>query len=253
MNIDAKVPRRHASTALGHLDMDVDMDGHRPDKSLVASGCKELDNKAIAHSRRKAPHKTAGSVPGSKKKSRLKGARWTSINDRVLTQLSQCIFGWAPGHTFVDNCKKTLADWASLLAKVIVPEDVASGDPGFVAAFAILEGVLSGNQTTALLRRLAFVEMMRLSDTLQVVIKSERDNRRLYRPSGCGDASMVMDVHGRALQSNNNSSSSGKPLANEEVRRIVRERRRTGRRYVCLAGPSPLCLLAYSGVVETFV
>ncbi|KAJ4465229.1 hypothetical protein J3R30DRAFT_3316408 [Lentinula aciculospora] len=144
---------------------------------------------------------------------------------------------------FVDNCEKVVADWEFLLRKVTVPSDVTSSHPSVVAAFQMLDGIMSGGQTMYLLRRLAFVEFIWLSDTLEGIVKSERNNGASQR-SGLGDASLMINIYERAQSKN---------LPAEQLKGVIRERRRTGRCFNTLAGPSTLFLLVYSDVAKTLV
>ena len=166
----------------------------------------------------------------------------------VLGRLSRSLISWDPVHAFIDDCARTVGDWAALLAKLVMPAHhvtVASDDPGFVGAFSILEDVISGRQISTLLRRLAFVELIRLSETLKVIIKSERNNRLIFRPSGMSDASVVINVYQKAMRN--------KQLSKHNVRCVICERRRTGKRYVSLTRLSPLFLLTYFNLAKTFV
>ncbi len=181
--------------------------------------------------------------PGRRKTLRRSTAQEGSRKAQALPELSQSLLGWDPVNEFARNCERTVADWAFLLGKIRAPPDGISTDPGFIAAFRALDDAISGKQTTYLLRRLVFVEMIRLSDGLQRIVRSERD-RGLSRSSGLGDASVVINIHKAALASS---------LTTEQVQRMVRERRRTGRRWTTLAGPSSLFLLVYPSLAETIV
>ncbi len=100
-----------------------------------------------------------------------------------------------------------------------MPFDNASTDPTFGAAFEILDDAIS-DKRTYLSRRLAYIELIRLSNELQRIVRSKRD-RGLFRPSGLGDASVVIKIYKAAFASS---------LTSEQVQRTVCERRRTGRR-----------------------
>ncbi|KAJ4465565.1 hypothetical protein J3R30DRAFT_3315295 [Lentinula aciculospora] len=65
-----------------------------------------------------------------------------------IPELSKSLIGWNLMNIFVDNCEKVVADWEFLLRKVTVPSDVTSSHPGVVAAFQMLDGIMSGGPRT---------------------------------------------------------------------------------------------------------
>ena len=84
---------------------------------------------------------------------------------------------------------------------------------------------------------------MRLSDSLEQIVRSERVHGSSGQ-SGRGDASFVIEIYKNAQDT---SVDAKKLLA------LIRERRRIGRQWQRLAGPSPLFLLVYSNYAETIV
>ena len=157
--------------------------------------------------------------------------------------LSESMISCDPINVFADNCERTLADWIQLLGNTTAPANITSSDPSFISAFKFVDRILCGAQTSHLLRRLAFVQLMRLSDSLGAIVRSERE-RGLRRTSGVVDASVVIDIYKSAQEGR---------LSTEELKWVVWERRRIGRRWTVLAGPSPLFLLVYSDVAEKVV
>lgn len=143
---------------------------------------------------------------------------------------------------FPHKCKAILADWVSLLFKTTPPDGLNSADVRFVQAFRNIDNAITGGNK--LLSRLAYLQLMRLSDSLEEIVRSEREYGS-DRQSGRGDASYVIEIYKRAQE---HTGVDAKKLA-----ALVRERRRIGRQWQRLAGPSPLLLLVYSNYAETIV
>ncbi|KAI1506286.1 hypothetical protein F5X99DRAFT_415523 [Biscogniauxia marginata] len=173
--------------------------------------------------------------PKSRVTTRKKPIQIASLTSRLL--------GLDPLNFFADNCEKIVPDWITLLRETTPPDGIASSDHRFIGAFQILDRVIVGTQGSYLLRRLAYVQYMRLSDLLKDIARSERD-KGARRKSGRGDASVAIDIY---------QSGQEKHPHDEELRRKIYERRRTGRHLQTLAGPSPLFLLVYSSVAETII
>ncbi|KAI0804238.1 hypothetical protein GGR55DRAFT_324178 [Xylaria sp. FL0064] len=163
---------------------------------------------------------------------------------QTTSYLSRRLIGSDPIHFFAKNCKETISPWVAILRRTTPPADITSSDPRFVAAFRFLDTYLcSGGQGTSMLRRLAYFQHLRLSDSLEAIIKTERANG-VPRKSGYRDISIVMDIYERAQVSRIDTGA---------LRRTLYERRRTSRGWTTLAGPSPLFLLVYSDVAETII
>lgn len=145
---------------------------------------------------------------------------------------------------FARNCKTILADWVSLLFKTTPPDGLNSADVRFVQAFRNIDNAITGPGGNKLLSRLAYLQLMRLSDSLEEIVRSEREYGS-GRQSGRGDASYVIEIYKKAQE---HTGVDAKKLA-----ALFRERRRIGRQWQRLAGPSPLLLLVYSNYAETIV
>lgn len=160
-----------------------------------------------------------------------------------VTILAYQLVGHDPIHSFAENCDKTMGEWMALLGKTTLPSDIASSDPRIIVAFQAVDGVLCG-QGTYLLRRLAYVQLMRLFVFLEAVIKSERESGRLHRKPCYRDTTVAIDVYMNAQERRSNTSA---------LRRELQERKRFGRSWSDLAGPSPLFVLVYSDAAEPIV
>ncbi|RSL64175.1 hypothetical protein CEP51_013191 [Fusarium floridanum] len=161
-----------------------------------------------------------------------------------VTSLSHRLVGNEPLNSFAENCQKTIADWISLLSKTTLPSDIESSDLCIITAFKAVDSVICGNQGTYLLRRLAYIQLMRLFASLEAIIKSERDTGRIFREPGYGNASIAIDIYMSAQESH---------LHPDDLRRELRERKRTGRRWRDLASLSPPFVLMYSEASEPIV
>jgi hypothetical protein len=142
---------------------------------------------------------------------------------------------------FANNCEKIWEDWTSLLWKTTLPPNVASSDTRVIAAFRAVDSVISGKQSTCVLRWLAYVRLIALFDSLTPVVRAERENGEAHRERGDRDISAVIDIFENAQR----------PSDRRGLRQVILEHRRTGKRVKSLAGPSPLFLLIYSDETET--
>lgn len=184
------------------------------------------------HLDRRAKHKRTES--DDRRAVRKRTSR-TALADRLVSS--------DPVNFFVDNCEKTVEGWASLLQQTTPRYSTPSTDPRWVSAFETLDSFMTGRQGTPLLRRLAYVQYKRVSDTLEGIVQSERLSGA-PRNSGVGDSTIVMNVVGSAQEG---------PMSAASRRNAARENRRIARRWAALAGPSPLFLLLYTDVAETVV
>ncbi|KAK4032878.1 hypothetical protein C8A01DRAFT_20124 [Parachaetomium inaequale] len=160
-----------------------------------------------------------------------------------VTTLAYRLVGHDSIHSFAENCEKTMGEWIALLGKTTLPSDIASSDPCIIVAFQAVDGVICG-RGTYLLRRLAYVQLMRLFISLTAIIKSERENGRLHRNPCHRDATVAMDIYMSAQERRSNT---------RDLRRELQERKRFGRSWSDLAGPSPLFVLVYSDAAEPIV
>ena len=145
---------------------------------------------------------------------------------------------------FAKNCENAITDWISLLGKTTLPGDVASSDSRIIAAFKAVDRIICGQEGTYLLRRLAHVQLMRIFTTLESIIRSERETGRVPREPCYRDASVAVDIYMNAQEDRSHP---------EALRRELKERKRAGRSWSVLAGPSPLFTMIYSEAAEPIV
>lgn len=142
-------------------------------------------------------------------------------------------------NSFADNCAITIHAWHCLLYKSTLSADITRTDPRIAAAFKAVDDVITGKEGTYLLRRLAFIQLMRIFVTLESIIRHERDKAQVERSPCYRASSVAMDLYVSCQESD---------LRN--TRDKLKERKRTGRSWVQLAGPSPFLALLYSEAAE---
>jgi hypothetical protein len=160
-----------------------------------------------------------------------------------LTSITPALVGLDPFHTFAANCEETITAWVSLLKTTTLPDGIMSSDSRITAAFKAVDEIISGQCGTYLIRRLAFVEIIRLFTAVEAIIKHDRVHRRTYRESHYNDTHIAMDIYVRAQVRHSNISDS----------RCRHGSKRLGRRWSHLATFSPLFVLIYSDAAEKIV
>lgn len=105
-----------------------------------------------------------------------------------------------PLNLFTKNCIKTITDWISLLGQTTMPANFRSSDPRIIAAFKAVDRVIRGQDGTYLLRRLAYVQLMRIFITLESIIRAERENGRVPREPCYRDATIAIDIYMKAQE-----------------------------------------------------
>jgi hypothetical protein len=160
-----------------------------------------------------------------------------------VTFLSERLIGQDPIGTFADNYEKTIADWIALLRETALPKGINSEDPRIIAAFRVVDNVICG-QGTALLQRLASVQLIRLFSAVKGIIKSERDDWRIHGEPYYRNANIAMDIYMSAQQPQSDMTKS---------RLKLNGRKRFSKRWSDLATLSPLFVLVYSSAAEAIV
>ncbi|KAL6406016.1 hypothetical protein AUP68_10574 [Ilyonectria robusta] len=74
-----------------------------------------------------------------------------------------------------------MAEWNSLKSETALPNVTSSSDPRIIHAFKVVDNVICGRQSSALLRRLAYVQLMRLFTFLEDIIGFEREMGQVVR------------------------------------------------------------------------
>ncbi|KAI7908808.1 hypothetical protein M9X92_011981 [Pyricularia oryzae] len=137
---------------------------------------------------------------------------------------------------FFDCCTAVAESWTTLLKHTSLPDTISSSDPRIPAAFMAVDHAINGG--SCLLSRLAWVELFRLIQSVEGIVKNERRLDPVERTPGYGNASIVADMYMRFHCCS---------------RRVAHEHKRKAKRWTQLAGPSPLLLLALSTAANSIV
>ncbi|KAI1302241.1 hypothetical protein F5Y03DRAFT_385568 [Xylaria venustula] len=116
-----------------------------------------------------------------------------------------------------------------MLCEASLLNGITSDDPRILMAFNAVDTTICGRGSNPL-RRLAYVHLMRLFDSLKDIIKSDRDNGRIHREPYYRDANIAMDIFLNAQRTQSNTMG-----------------------WSDLAAPSPLFVLVYSDAAEAIV
>lgn len=205
-----------------------------PKIQLERSTGLNMKQRGLPHHQKRQPFEL--SEKDVEKKAKRTLARATSLYHRLI--------GHEPLDSFAHNCEKTIPDWILLLRKTTLPGSISSSHPGIITAFKGVDTVICGKQGTYLLRRLAYVQLMRLFSSLEAMIKTEREAGRIPRKPGYSNASVALDIYMSAQTSH---------LHSDNLRRELKERKRTGGSWRDLSEPSPLFTMVYSQASEPIV
>jgi hypothetical protein len=145
--------------------------------------------------------------------------------------------------SFAYKCEKILTGWISLLRWTTLPENTASSDACILTAFQKVDSIIRGD-SLHLLRRLAYVQLIRVFSKVESIIKTERDTKRMHREPSYRNSSIAIDIYMNAQDS---------CLHDGLLRRDLRERKRIGSRWNSLAVASPLFILLYKDSAESLV
>ena len=139
---------------------------------------------------------------------------------------------------FADNCEMVLAGWISILQKTTLPTNIASSDPRIVTAFKELDSIICGRDSTRILQRLAYIQLLRVFEFLERIIGSDHRNGVVKLRPGYGCSSVAVEIY---------MSSQGRPTA----KNTLLERARFARRLRDISVQPPFFLVIYTNVAET--
>ncbi|KAH8910544.1 hypothetical protein BR93DRAFT_964417 [Coniochaeta sp. PMI_546] len=225
------------SGAPSPMDIDQEIEGNMVVKVGSSLGVLNFSAKDMA-----AP-KRVGSEHSIPQPGELPFGRLGKTELARLDNLARRLLGDDPIRCFADNLEKTMPAWITLLNITSIPPNTASSDPSIVGAFKAVDSVICGRRASSLLRRLAYVQLMRLFGSLEAIIEAERQKGR-HHAVGHGNASVAVDIYIGAQE-----SATGLKLRNG----IVKQRRRAAKRGLAMSGPSPLFLLLYSDAAESLL
>lgn len=107
-----------------------------------------------------------------------------------------------------------------------------------------MDEVIVRRRGTFLLRRLAFVQLIRVFRSVEASIASDRKEGRSRRKPRYRDASVAIDIYLSAQDGDQ---------GNRATRQDLLERKRAGKSWFELSGPCPLLVLVYSEAAEPIV
>jgi hypothetical protein len=191
---------------------------------------------------RSAISKTKMAHPNERERKWLDVEALRAKQKAFAIRLHHKLLGRDPLHAFAQNCEKVMADWNLLKRNTALPNVASSSDLRIIHAFKAVDDVICGRQGCTLLRRLAYVQLMRLFDFVEDIIAFERETGRVARGRYYRDASVALDLY-MSAQTNT--------LSPDDLRRELKERKRIGRSWKDLSKPSPLLVLMYSGAAES--
>ncbi|KAH6869636.1 hypothetical protein B0T10DRAFT_418283 [Thelonectria olida] len=174
--------------------------------------------------------------------------KWSEVEALRTRQKARAIrvyhklLGADPLHTFAKNCEKVMADWSSLKSETALPNIASSSDLRIIHAFKAVDSVICGRKGSTLLRRLAYIQLMRLFAFLEDVIRFERKTGQVVWGRYSRGASVALDIYMSAQEDASNP---------DNLRRQLKERKRAGRSWEDLSKPSPLLVLMYSEAAES--
>ena len=209
---------------------------------------------SASHSSHGVPPYAADAVTSSPRR-RYLGSRYQDWIEKILEQrrkrqedrlfhLSQRLIGQHPSENFTKNFKSTISSWISLLEITTLPKGIASSDPLITVALKEVDSYICRSWEGHLMQRLAYIQLLRLFTCIEGVIRAERKRGEFFGAAGCQDASVAMNIYITAQE----------PHADlNRLRRQLKERKRTARRWAELSKPSPLFVLVYSKASDSIV
>lgn len=140
------------------------------------------------------------------------------------------------GTIFKEHHHEIFHVWTTILLKTSLAPDAKCTDVAVKSAFEFLDGIITGD-AHALVKRLAYLQLTTLLRVVQDIIAIDRQ-KRLIRPKyGKPNVSVSIDVY---------LSIHDKGFPRTAILRRVRR----AKRWIDLAGPSPLLLLTFSREAE---
>ncbi|KAG8170306.1 hypothetical protein KVR01_001051 [Diaporthe batatas] len=189
--------------------------------------------------RRKRSRRRSATVARRKQSgSRLRAKRANKGDWSQIHKVSSSLIRVDALAFFADNCEMALASWISILRKTALPDNITSSDPRVVTAFQELDSIIFGRESTRMLKRLAYMQLLRVFESLEQIIDLDHRDGRVEFRSGYGASSLAIDIY---------ASAQGRPT----TKRKLGERTRYARRLRDLTVQPPFSLLIYSDVAET--
>ena len=144
-------------------------------------------------------------------------------------------------NTFTNNYENIITDQILLLRNTILLTNIISSDPIITTIFRAIDSIIYNQRGIYLLRRLAYVQLIRLFISLEAIIKNDKENREIYLEPGQRITNITINIY---LYSQEGSSNI------RNIRDKLKERKRSGRSQTNLVRPSPLFILIYSDIAK---
>jgi len=177
--------------------------------------------------------------------------RWSTMGIPLLLPLRDELYSLAATLVrqnavsfYSENSRAARAYWESLLEQTTISTQTSCFDPAVVSSFRVLNGFMMSKARPSYTSRLAHVQLIYFFDAVEEKVNSARQHGFVHRAAGYRNASIALDIYMSAQDG----------VADPAIRRRqLLERKRAGRRWKELAGPSPLFLLVYSDAAERIV
>ncbi|KAK0631609.1 hypothetical protein B0T14DRAFT_501982 [Immersiella caudata] len=161
-----------------------------------------------------------------------------------ITALTYRLIRNNPHESLAQNYNKTLNDWVLLLRQTALSNNPVSASD-FITAFQAVDEIICQRKGTMMLRRLAYLRLMQLFDSLHAFLKANRNSGRAVKKKlHQRDATIALDVYMSAQDPN---------LVGKDLRQQLSERKRLGKRWRELAIIDPLFVLVYSEDAEFII
>jgi hypothetical protein len=154
-----------------------------------------------------------------------------------VQQLSSQILQCTTTEAFTSNCQNVWDHWITLLSQTILPWGIPSRDLRVTLAFRAIEHTIS--QAKGSLQWLAYLQLIRVFDTLKDSIRRERQSRLCTRKRGTSDDTIIIDIFQEALEGSLKRST-------------ILQQRRISKRWLLLS-KSPCFLFLFSDQAEVIV
>ncbi|KAH8755008.1 hypothetical protein F5883DRAFT_504729 [Diaporthe sp. PMI_573] len=139
---------------------------------------------------------------------------------------------------FNANIENFLSDWITVVEQTNLPSNIASSDPYVITVFKRLDSMIDAGESIRF--RLAYIQLMRVFQSLERIIDAERRAGRIRKERGKGNATVAMKIY-RSAQPPHVS------------RHRPKKRKQIARWWTTFAGPSPLFVTIYSEAAEKII
>ncbi|QBZ57649.1 hypothetical protein PoMZ_02583 [Pyricularia oryzae] len=137
---------------------------------------------------------------------------------------------------FFDYYTAVVKNWTTLLKHILLPKIISNSNPRIPIIFIIINHIINGG--LYLFSKFAWVKFFRFIKSVENIIKNERRLDFVKRTPGYGNANIVANIYMRFYC---------------YFKKVVYEYKRKTKRWIQLAGPSLLLLLAFSTIANSIM